>query len=52
VLAELAAGEGLLAADAVVADYLPRARRATRPLARRLRPDDLAPPTPVLPAAA
>ena len=35
-VAELDAGEGLAAVDAVVADYLPRARRASRPLAPTL----------------
>jgi hypothetical protein len=41
VVGELRAGEGLAAARALVADYLPRARRATRPLARPLEAEDL-----------
>lgn len=41
VVAELAAGEGLAAAQAVIDDYLPRARRATGPLGRPLAPEDL-----------
>lgn len=41
VVGELRAGEGLAAARALVDDYLPRARRATRPLARPLEPEDL-----------
>lgn len=42
-VATLAPGEGLAVARAVAADYLPRARRATAPLARALRPADLEP---------
>jgi hypothetical protein len=41
VVGELRAGEGLAAVRALVDDYLPRARRATRPLARRLDAEDL-----------
>jgi hypothetical protein len=39
----LEAGEGLACAQALVADYLPRARRATAALARPLAPADLRP---------
>jgi hypothetical protein len=42
-VATLAPGEGLAVARAVVADYLPRARRASVPLARALEPADLEP---------
>jgi hypothetical protein len=41
VVAELQVGEGLGAVRALIADYLPRARRATRPIARPLEPEDL-----------
>jgi len=41
VVGELRAGEGLAAVHALIDDYLPRARRATRPLARPLEPEDL-----------
>jgi hypothetical protein len=44
VVGELRAGEGLAAVRALIDDYLPRARRATRPLARPLEPDDLLAP--------
>jgi hypothetical protein len=45
VVAELAPGEGLAVARAVVAEYVPRARRARAVIARRLVPADLAAPT-------
>jgi hypothetical protein len=41
VVGVLQAGEGLAAARALVDDYLPRARRATRPIARALCAEDL-----------
>lgn len=41
VVGALQAGEGIAAAQALIDDYLPRARRATRPLARPLTDDDL-----------
>jgi len=44
VVAELAVGEGLAVARAVVDDYLPRARRATAPIARALAPGELETP--------
>jgi hypothetical protein len=50
VVAELSAGEGLAAAHALIDDYLPRARRATRPLARPLEPEDLLGPSAAEPA--
>jgi len=46
VVAELAPGEGLAVAQAVVAEYVPRARRARAVIARRLEPADLAVPEP------
>jgi hypothetical protein len=45
-VAELTRGEGLAAARAVVAEYLPRARRARGVIARRLAPTELAQPRP------
>jgi hypothetical protein len=46
VVAELAPGEGLAVAQAIVAEYVPRARRARAVIARRLEPADLAVPEP------
>jgi hypothetical protein len=42
-VAELAPGEGLAVVQAVVAEYVPRARRARAVIARRLEPGDLTP---------
>ena len=41
VVAELEPGEGLAIVQAVVAEYVPRARRARAVIARRLEPADL-----------
>ena len=46
VLAELTRGEGLAVARAIVAEYVPRARRARAVIARRLDPAELAAPAP------
>ena len=46
VVAELTRGEGLAVARAIVAEYVPRARRARAVIARRLTPADVAQPVP------
>jgi hypothetical protein len=52
VVAELAPGEGLAVVQAVVTEYVPRARRARAVIARRLEPADLTAAAPRMERAA